>query len=227
MFKILRAIKDAIRKERFDDKFHFGASYATRVFRHREIQKAIEEGDPEKVVLLQRLIRATPLDKSWGDYDLIGDMCADNKVPTEGLNFINNVLLYSTAKISTWYLGHYTTDNTPDATWDHEWAYTGGTPKATELTNAQITGSARPSLTFGSASSSGVITASAVSSVTLEVGVSGLTIYGSTINSGSTIGGQNVGGILLSAAKYASAKSGLAAGDIIQTLVSNTVTSST
>ena len=76
------------------------------------------------------------------------------------------------------------------------------------------TGSGRKSTVFGVAANRSILTSTA-SSFTMGTGTADATIYGSTLNSNSTVNWDGTSGYLLSAALFSSPKSGLGAADIL------------
>jgi hypothetical protein len=138
-----------------------------------------------------------------------------NLIPNVGLNFVLNVLFFSTSKISTWYHGPFISNWTPVATAQSNWAGAGSGPLATELANAQFDESNRQAATFGTTASSQSISSSASTTITLATGESGITLYGTTLNQSSTVAYNATDLILLAATAFSTAKSGLGAADVI------------
>jgi len=200
-----------------------GGVFYSDVLRHDMVQQAIDDQDPEKEEWARNFVlqQGHP---GYG-YTSMGAAADHNLLPTGGLNFLLNVLFFSTAKIGTWYFGPFTSNSTPVAGWLSNWAGATSGPLATELTDAQITGSARGAATFGIAAAAGVIATSTATSLTLETGVSGLSLYGATLNESSTIAYNVTDKILLAATRFSTAKSGLGAADIINLNYSITATS--
>lgn len=199
-------------------KAQFGGVFHTDVMRHRLVQRAIEEGDPEKAIWLRKWVMANGHHRTLSGYERMMEESGHNLVTTEGMKHILNVILGSASKISTWYVGSFTSDSTPTEAWTGGWAYS-GSALATELANSEITGSARPSIAFAAATGTTTVSVatSTAASVTMEAGVTDLDIFGTTLNEASTIAGQNSGKICLSAYRYTTAKQGLGAGDVLNT----------
>jgi len=198
---------------RGDVNMGLGGVYRSAVLRHESVQRAIDDQDPEQEAWARTLVRASEDLLTCRGFFRSQESVDHNLLPTAGMNFVLNVLLFSTAKISTWYFGPFTSNWTPIAGALSNWAGATSGPLATELTDAQITGSARVALTMGTTAAAGVIASSVASRVTMETGVSGLTVYGATVNEVSTIAYNVADKILLSATAFSTAKAGLAATD--------------
>jgi hypothetical protein len=192
-----------------------GGVFHSDVLRHELVQKAVEDGDPDQEFWARNFVAASGMARSGYGYTSLGATADHNLLPTAGLNFVLNVLFYSTSKIATWYFGPFTDDKTPVAGWLSSWAGAISGPLATELTDAQITGGARAAATFGVTATAAAIATSAATALTLETGVTGLSLYGATLNESSTIAYNVADKILLAATRFSTAKTGLGAADII------------
>lgn len=145
-----------------------------------------------------------------------------NKITNEGLNYLNNVTLYTTTKLSSaWYLALINTNTTADA------AMTYATPVYTESTD--YSGN-RKACTFG-ASSSQAITNSGNVAVFTMTGTPG-TMYGASLVGANAAGvltpgdAAASGGVLFSYAKFGTARA-VVATDVINLTYTNTSASST
>lgn len=208
-------------------KMAVGGVYHTAINRHELVQRAIDEGDPEQEAWAREHVRSAGLLAAQRGFFRTMESAEPNLLPTAGLNYLLNLLLYSTSKISTWYYGPFVSDWTPTGTANANWAGAGSGPLATELAAAQFDeGSARQSATFASAASGGEISTSSARTLTLSAGVTGLTLYGATLNQSSVIGYNDTANVLLSATRFSSSKSGLGATDQIMLSYKLTATSS-
>ncbi len=229
---ILRDIKRAVENKQIEftpdglmvlgeANFKVGGVFDTTVQRHEYVQRAMDEGDHEAEAWWRNWALENHLDQSRKGYFTLDASKDYNLIPDAGIDFILNVIFGGTSKIATWYLGLFTSNSTPAADWDGLWA--NANLKATELTNAQITGSARPSCAFGTAASKSISTSSPAS-VTIEAGITGVDLYGATLNESSVIANSTSGKILLAATLFGTPKSGLGAADVVN--VSYSVTGS-
>lgn len=210
-----------------DAKMALGGVYHTAINRHELVQRAIDDGDPEQEAWAREHVRSAGLLAAGRGFFKTMESVELNLLPTVGLNYLLNLLLYSTSKITTWYYGPFVSDWTPTATANANWAGAGSGPLATELAAAQFDeGSARQSATFATGAASGEISTSSARTLTLATGVSGLTLYGATLNQSSVINYNDTANVLLSATRFTSAKSGLGATDQIMLSYELTATSS-
>lgn len=135
-----------------------------------------------------------------------GKSVAHNLVTTQGLNHILDVVLGSTSAISTWYLAPFAGNATPAA----GWTAANFDSNSTEFTN--YTEAVRQ--TFSPGSASGGVIGNLSSRAEITIGTPGQdTIYGVGLLSAS--GKEATTGVLLSAARLASARTGLLEDDVI------------
>jgi len=209
-------------------KVNVGGIYHTAIRRHELVQRAIDDHDPEQEAWAREQVRLSGMLANHRGFFRTMESVEPNLLPTVGLNYLLNVLLHnSTTKIATWYYGPFVSDWTPTATANANWAGAGSGPLATELAAAQFDeGSTRQSATFVNVAASGEISTSSARTLTLSTGVTGLTLYGATLNQSSTIAYNNTDTVLLSATRFATAKSGLGATDQIMLSYEITATSS-
>ena len=191
-----------------------GGVFDINAKRHIDVIRAMEEGDPEKEAWVRlRVLRAET------GFETIDAAKCPNKMPLYGINFYLNQLVGASTKKTSWYLSAFRNDVTPDDTWDANWAGSGSGPKGQEINTDYVTASTRLAGTFGSASAKSITMATAVE-YTVDTGVTGLGVYGGTLNSNSAFdhntayNGTN-GDVLLAATRRASAITGLAAADKI------------
>ena len=182
--------------------------------RHEAVQRAIEDGDPEKELWLRDFVRRNGDTQYKRNYVTVDQERAPNLIPNGGLDFVLDLILGSTLKINNWYMGPFTSNWTPSATAQSNWAGASSGPLATELANAQYDETNRQAATFGNPASSQTITTSAATTFTLSTGVSGLSMYGVTLNSVNTVAYDSTDQTLLAATRFVSPKSGLDAGDL-------------
>lgn len=188
-----------------------GGVFDSWVMRHESVQRAIETGDK----LAEMAARALLDTSSDAGYFRTMESCGDhNKIPDAGINFILNVILGSTSKVATWYHGPFENDwSSSFATGTASWAGALSGPLGTELGADQYDEGARVAAIFGDAAAAKSIAASAASRFTISTGESGITLYGSTLNNVATVAYNATDKVLLAAALFGSAKSGLGGGD--------------
>lgn len=209
---------------------NFSGVYHTKVLKHEEVLKSIQAGDPERELWARAQALANGFDKTGHGYVNMAEMESHdhNIVPTIGRNFILDLIFRSAvSKINSWYFGPFKTSWTPAATAVATWA--GPTSNlATEVVGTtDITATSRQLATFGNAASASVVTTSTATAITIASGVSNLTLYGSTLNEMSVIAyDADATKILLSAAAYSTAKSGLSASDVVNMTFQLTASSS-
>jgi hypothetical protein len=174
----------------------------------------MEDGDPEREAWVrQQVLHAT------SGFETIDAAKCPNLMPLYGINFYLNLLVGASTKKSGWYLSAFLNNVTPDDTWDANWAGASSGPKGQEINATYVTASARLAGTFGTASAKSIAMSAAVE-YTVDTGVTGLDVYGGTLNSVSAFG-HNVaydnanGAVLLAATKRLSPITGLAAADKI------------
>lgn len=213
-----------------DKQDHHGAIltqgvYHTRVLRHELVQRAIDDKDPEMEAYWRQWLFNSGTVHADKGFMTLEESLEKNLIPTSGLNFLLDSTFGSTAKKSTWYYGVFVSNSVPSAAWGPDWGKTSG-GSATELASAQmVTQTTRPSATFGDAAAGGVLATSAATRITLAEGVSGLSIYGATLNSSSVIAYSGTSEILISAVRFDTTKSGLGTGDKFDLEYSITATS--
>jgi hypothetical protein len=216
---ILRDVKKALEGAKYDitekgivllNKLHLGGVFDAWVERDERMSKALESGDPEFIKYIAKLIRKEP-----GYRDILMADSTPNLVPDAGLNYILDLLFYTDTKTNTWYIGPFKSDSTPAAAWASNWAGASSGPLATELTNAEYDETNRQALAFASAASTKSISSTTAATFTMASGVSGVTLYGATVNSIATVAYDSTDEELIAATRFASAKSGLVATDVV------------
>lgn len=183
--------------------------------KHNLVLEALEKNDPEYEAYIRNLVAES---KSKYGYEVDSVIGNRNLVPTGGLNFILGILYGSTTKVSTWYAAIFTSDSTPAVGWLSNWAGASSGPVATELPDASYNESGRQALVFSSAADSGEIQSDVGGTTfTLATGVSGVSAYGMTVNSISTVAYNSTDRILSAATRFdasgGSTKAGLSATD--------------
>lgn len=210
---ILNAVKDG--KIEFTDDglmvvsndFRVGGVFTARVLRDELVQRAIDDGDPElEFYARQQVLRG------HANYFELSSERSPNLIPDAAINSILDVYFGAANKTSVWYVGCFTSDWTPTAGALSNWAGATSGPLATELPNASYTESNRQIAAFGSAASKKIATSTAAT-FTLASGVSGVTLYGATLNSIATVAYNATDQRLAAATRFATPKSGLGAGD--------------
>ena len=210
---ILQAVKDG--KIEFTDDglmvvrqdFAVGGVFNARILRDELVQDAIEQGDPEMEAWARQQALA-----GKGNYFELSAERSPNRIPDAAINNILDVYFGSASKTSVWYIGCFTSDWTPGAGALSNWAGATSGPLATELPNASYTESNRQIAAFGSAASKKIATSTAAT-FTLATGISNVTLYGATLNSIATVAYNATDQRLAAATRFATAKSGLSAGD--------------
>ena len=193
-----------------------GGVFEDQVWEHPAVITAQEEGDVEKEMWLRNMISTAGRSVFRDQYVQVNGGLPPNLIVNDGLDFVLNVLFYSTTKISTWYYGPFTSNWTPAATADSSWAGVSSGPLATELPNASFDESNRQAAVFGSAASSQSITTSSTTDITIATGISGVSIYGHTLNEIATVAYNSTDKILLAATRRSEALTGLAAGTVLK-----------
>jgi len=210
---VLQAVKD--RKIEFTEDglmvvrndFRIGGAFHARILRDENVQRAIDDNDPELEVWARQRALA-----GHGKYFELSAERSPNLIPDAAINSILDVYFGAASKTTVWYVGCFTSDWTPSAGALSNWAGATSGPLATELPNASYTESYRQIAAFGTAASKKIAT-TAAATFTLATGISGVTLYGATLNSISTVAYNATDQRLAAATRFATAKSGLSAGD--------------
>ena len=192
-------------------KLRAGGVFTSWVLRHEAVQRAIDAGDH----LAELAARAAvPRDSDLGCFKML-ESADHNRIPDHGINFLLNLLFGTQAKVSTWFHRPFTTNWSSFAAAQSNWAGASSGPLATELPNASYNETNRQAAVFANPAASKTMTASTATRFTLATGTSGITLYGSTLNNINTVAYNATDRILLAAAQFGSAKSGLGAADKI------------
>ena len=138
--------------------------------------------------------------------DGLGTTVDHNLVTTEGLNHILDAILHGSTQYTTWYLAPWTDNVTEQATWTAA-TFAGA---AGELTT-QYSQSTR--VTFNESAATAGVTSNNASPATFTSAVDNVVIRGLWLLSHSTKGSTS--GVLLSAIKYATARTLVTTGDSI------------
>ena len=189
-----------------------GGVFTSRVLRHPMVAKAIEAGDK----VAETVARYNAALRPEAQFEAMMHSADHNQIPDAGISFLLNLLFHSgTSKVGTWYHGPFKTNWTAFTAAKSNWA--GGTsgPLATELQAAEYDEGIRQAAQFATATSGTTITASAPTRFTLATGVSGIDLYGSTLQNVQTVNYDAQDKVLLAAARFGTAKSGLGASDKI------------
>jgi hypothetical protein len=187
--------------------FSIGGAFNARILRDETVQRAIDDNDPEFEAWARQQALA-----GHGKYFELNAECSPNLIPDAAIHNILDVYFGAASKTSTWYVGCFTSNWTPSAGALSNWAGASSGPLATELPNASYTESNRQIALFGTATSKKISTSSAAT-FTLATGVSGVTLYGATLNSTATVAYNATDQRLAAATSFATAKAGLSAGD--------------
>ena len=187
--------------------------FRDEVWEHPDVIRAMEDGDMEREMWVREWVLRVG---QRHEYVQISSADTPNRVVNDGLDFVLNLLFYTTSKISTWYYGPFTSNWMPGATSQSNWAGISSGPVATELPDASFNESGRQAATFGSAASSQAIETSATTDVTIATGISGVSIYGHTLNESATVAYNSTDKILLSGTRRSEALTGLAAGSVLK-----------
>lgn len=193
-----------------------GGYFNSSVMRHESVIRAIEEQDPEKEIWLRNQLFMTGAVYSDQNYVRMMEARDHNLIPDAGINAILDILFRTAvSKVSNWYQGPIKSNVTPGSGWLSNWSGAGGAAPGSELVpTTDYTVSARVEAVFGTAGSK-KITTSTPTRFTLQTGTSGITLYGSTLNSIATAAYNATDKILAAATLFSTAKSGLGAGDKI------------
>lgn len=193
-----------------------GGYFNSSVMRHESIQRAIEDRDPEKEQWLRNQLFMTGAVNSDRGYVRMMEGRDHNLIPDAGINaFLDILFRTAVSKVSNWYQGPIKSNVTPGSGWLSNWSgATGAAPGAELVSTTEYSVAARVEAVFGSAGSK-KITTSTPTRFTLPAGTSGITLYGSTLNSVSTAAYNATDKVLAAATLFSSAKSGLGAGDKI------------
>jgi hypothetical protein len=216
-----------------DTDISIGGVFDTSISRHELVQRAIDDGDPEKEAWMRKWVAAMGFSRTREGYFTDHHSADHNLIPQAGMKYLLDVIFGSRSKFSTWYIGLFTSNHDPAEDWDCHWAGALSGPEATELADAAYDESGRQAAVFGSAangtaSGTGTIATSAATAFTLATGQSAVSIYGATLNSIATVTYNvlpaNTTEELIAATKFGSAKTGLGAADVIN--VSYSITGS-
>ncbi len=150
----------------------------------------------------------------WRKGRLLSSEQVHNIFPTEGMNHILNAVLDNATSFATWYVGIFDTNTTPSLTTTY------ATPLWTESTDYDE--SVRETFTSITATASTTNNSASPAAFTMD---GTTTIYGAFITNISTRGDTAGGGIMLSAAKFATAKT-VDATDVLKVTGTLTLTSS-
>lgn len=223
--QVKAGIIEAYKAEQLGSRFRIGGVFDTSVTRHVEVQRSIEQNDPERESWARRHVFENGLYRCSRDLVKVDQETTHNLVPTVGLNFILNLLFYTTPKVTTWYHGPFTTNWTPTESAGGNWAGSTSGPLATELQPTQFTEANRQAAHFASAASNGSIAATTATQVTIASNVSGVTVYGTTLNDQQSCNYNQGDGVLLAATRFQNPKSGLGEADILNLSYTLTVSS--
>lgn len=170
----------------------------------REVSKALAQGDfqvtddgilfPRQGILAQGEYFGRVNGGTW-------EKEGDNLITTEGLAHILNVALGATAKPAGYFLALFSGAAAPAA----NWTAAGFAATANEITSMSegYTAATRPAWTPGTATANSIDNLTTVASVTIATAAS-LNVTGAALLTNSTRGGT--GGVLVSASKYAAAR---------------------
>ena len=192
-----------------------GGVFHSWVLRHEAVQRAIEDGDPERESWIRESLLRNGAEFSDRGYFRTMDDSSHNLIPDAGINtMLELVFKTATTKISNWYQGPFKTNVTPAAAWVSNWSGADGAAPGAELVpTTDYTVAARVEAVFAAASAKKI--ACAATQFTLASGAADITLYGSTLNSISTAAYNVADKVLAAATKFSTAKSGLGAGDKI------------
>ena len=125
-----------------------------------------------------------------------------NLIPTEGLNHILGVALYSTSKINTWYVAPFSGNVTPGA----GWTAANFASTATEITSTTdgFVETTRQAWTPAAPASGAISNTASKAELTVAMSSGNLTVYGLGLLSNSTRGSTS--GVLASASRFATAR---------------------
>jgi hypothetical protein len=204
-----------------DVNFKVGGVFDAWISRSDEVQAAIDAGDtPREVFLRESMLASGAVGRGYHNQQFSHD---HNLIPDAGINALLMIIFGATAKVATWFQGPFTSNSTPGASWTSAWAGASSGPLATELANAAYNESNRQAAVFGAASAKSIATSSPTT-FTIATGQSGITLYGSTLNSTATVAYNATDQVLMAATRFTSAKSGLGAADVVN--ISYTITGS-
>jgi hypothetical protein len=199
---------------RNDVNVQVGGIFDSQVQRHDLVQQAIDDGDKPRELWLREWVRKTGALARREGYHTQQAGSDHNLIPDAGINTLLDIIFGSTAKITTWYQGPFTSNSTPGAAWLSNWAGATSGPLATELANAAYDETNRQAATFGSAATKSIATSSATT-FTLASGQSDVSLYGSTLNNVATVAYDVTDKVLIAATRFSSAKTGLGAADVV------------
>lgn len=194
-----------------DVNIKIGGVFTSWVLRHEAVQRAIETGDKLAEAAARSLV---PKGTDLGHFRLL-ESVDHNLIPEEGINFVLDLLFHTgQGKQNTWYHGIFTSNWIPSPTAKSDWAKISG-GLADELPNASYDETNRQPAVFATVAASKEIASSTPTRFALAAGTSGITIYGSTLNSTNTVAYTGTDEVLLSAARFNNEKSGLGESDKI------------
>jgi hypothetical protein len=191
-----------------------GGVFDSQIQRHDLVQQAIDDGDVARERWLREWVRKTGALARREGYHVQQVGADHNLIPDAGINTLLDIIFGATSKITTWYQGPFTSNSTPGAAWVSNWAGAGSGPLATELANAAYDETNRQAATFGSAATKSIATSSATT-FTIAAGQSDISLYGSTLNDIATVAYNATDQVLMAATRFASAKTGLGAADVV------------
>ena len=143
-----------------------------------------------------------------------------NLIVTEGLNHILDVVLHGTAANGTWYLGLFSGNVTPQATW----TAANFTANATEITsNTEGYSESTRQAFVEAAASAGSINNTANKAAFTIATASSVTVWGAALLSSNVKGGTS--GVLMSASKFSASRT-LYDTDVLNVGYTITLTSS-
>lgn len=205
-------------------KFNIGGVFSAEVMRHESVQRAIDDHDPEKEAWARHQVMKRGWTRTKEGFFVRDQERTPNLIPTQGLNFILNLVLSSRSKVTSWYHGPFTSNWTPTAGAKSNWAGASAGPLATELADAQFVETDRQGASFDTADA-GSIASSAPTQITIQTGVTNLTVYGTTLNSAQAVNYNMTDQVLLAATRFTNPKSGLGEADVLNLSYTLTATS--
>ncbi len=176
-----------------------GGYFETTIKRHRLLSKALEEGDPEKIKWVQRVIRALGLQRSQYDTILVAQDA--NLVVNEGLNKMLDMWLSGGTQVSAYYISLFESNSTPAAAW------TLANYRSTHVTEyTDYSESARPAWADDGPSSQSIANTTTPAEFT-ATNVAAKSIYGASLVSASSKSGTgDATGYIVAATRYSSAR---------------------
>lgn len=233
---LLRDIKRAIQGHQYEvspvgieisrAKIMIGGIFDISASRHEKVQQAIDNGDKDAESFWRKIAMQAQNVVPHANYFEFDSQSNHNLMPTAGRNFMLNALVgpSSTARKSLWYPSAYLDNYSPGAGWDANWAGASSGIGVTEINAAYVTATVRQTATFGAASAASIAMSASVA-YTVKTGVTGLAVYGGTLNSSNEFNynvayNGTTGHVLLAATKRevggtATPVTGLAEADLI------------